>query len=349
MRIQYLPKLGCIKSTYPNYYTELKIVHRNNSVSLKHTVEKGYSNQVFGLQHQGYNNVINGVENNYQTFQGVEHEEALGLNVYEMDFRQYDPAIARWNGIDPILHYEYSPYQAFDNNPIFWSDPSGADGEHYNWETGRYENDKGEEVSFETALASVGVNTNTNEPDNENGSGIGTDTFIGEDGSEYSWDNLLEKFSNPNELKKLEGKKFDKPDPDSFNFKRRGLWQEAATKGLYFNIALVEISPRGVRTTYKHTVMFNQAILFGLPANLKVGDTDISAELAAEMTATVVDRVMSKTSKKFARTTASPMQVEQYFRAELKREYSMYLPGGRVQFNAMNFKGKPTIFRHSWF
>lgn len=26
-------------------------------------------------------------------------------------------------------HHEYSPYQAFDNNPIFWADPSGADSE----------------------------------------------------------------------------------------------------------------------------------------------------------------------------------------------------------------------------
>ena len=28
---------------------------------------------------------------------------------------------------DPVIHHNYSPYSAFDNNPVFWSDPSGAD------------------------------------------------------------------------------------------------------------------------------------------------------------------------------------------------------------------------------
>lgn len=47
----------------------------------------------------------------------------------EMDFRQYDPAIARFTSIDPVVHYDFSTYTAFDNNPIFWADPSGADAE----------------------------------------------------------------------------------------------------------------------------------------------------------------------------------------------------------------------------
>ena len=46
-----------------------------------------------------------------------------------MDMRQYDPAIARWVVQDPVVHFEYSPYSAFDNNPVFWADPSGADSE----------------------------------------------------------------------------------------------------------------------------------------------------------------------------------------------------------------------------
>jgi hypothetical protein len=44
-----------------------------------------------------------------------------------MDFRDYDPAIARWTGIDPVTHHNMSPYMAFDGNPVFWADPSGAD------------------------------------------------------------------------------------------------------------------------------------------------------------------------------------------------------------------------------
>jgi hypothetical protein len=47
--------------------------------------------------------------------------------MYAMDMRQYDPAIARWVVQDPVTHYDFSPYNAFDNNPVFWADPSGAD------------------------------------------------------------------------------------------------------------------------------------------------------------------------------------------------------------------------------
>jgi len=40
--------------------------------------------------------------------------------------RMYDPAIARWVVQDPVVHFDYSTYSAFDNNPVFWADPSGA-------------------------------------------------------------------------------------------------------------------------------------------------------------------------------------------------------------------------------
>jgi len=84
---------------------------------------------LFRLQQKGYNNGISANVNstaNKFSYNGIEQEEALGLNLFEMDLRQYDPAIARWTGIDPVTHYDYSTYNAFDNNPVFWADPSGA-------------------------------------------------------------------------------------------------------------------------------------------------------------------------------------------------------------------------------
>jgi RHS repeat-associated protein len=57
----------------------------------------------------------------------MEFQDELGLNLYDMDFRDYDPAIARWTGIDPVTHHNMSPYMAFDGNPVYWADPSGAD------------------------------------------------------------------------------------------------------------------------------------------------------------------------------------------------------------------------------
>ncbi|WP_299362855.1 RHS repeat-associated core domain-containing protein, partial [Winogradskyella sp.] len=86
----------------------------------------------FGLKHKGYNDVVSASANSVAQrfrYNGKELEESLGIDWYEMDMRQYDPAIARWNSIDPVVHHEYSTYSAFDNNPVFWADPSGADGQ----------------------------------------------------------------------------------------------------------------------------------------------------------------------------------------------------------------------------
>ena len=62
-------------------------------------------------------------------YNGKEWQDELSLNMYDMDMRQYDPAIARWVVQDPVIHHDFSPYSAFDNNPVFWADPSGADSE----------------------------------------------------------------------------------------------------------------------------------------------------------------------------------------------------------------------------
>ncbi|WP_188375393.1 RHS repeat domain-containing protein [Winogradskyella haliclonae] len=117
---QYKDHLGNIRLAYSD---------ANNNGSVNSSEIKEENNYYpFGLKHKGYNNVVNGTDHPYG-YNGIEETEELGLNVLEMDMRQFDPAIARWTAIDPITHFEYSPYQAFDNNPAFWADPSGADSE----------------------------------------------------------------------------------------------------------------------------------------------------------------------------------------------------------------------------
>ncbi len=50
-------------------------------------------------------------------------------NSYTAEFWEYDPRIGRrWN-IDPVTKEWESPYAAFNNNPLFFSDPQGLDGE----------------------------------------------------------------------------------------------------------------------------------------------------------------------------------------------------------------------------
>ncbi|MBL1180482.1 MAG: hypothetical protein HND27_05185 [Bacteroidetes bacterium] len=57
-------------------------------------------------------------------FGGMEQDKQTGS--YTTYFRQYDPRIARWKSTDPVTQPWQSPYTAFDNNPIFYTDPSGA-------------------------------------------------------------------------------------------------------------------------------------------------------------------------------------------------------------------------------
>jgi RHS repeat-associated protein len=67
-------------------------------------------------------------------FNGMEKDDEVkgNDNSYTTEFRQYDPRVARWLSIDPVVHHQFSPYSAFDNNPIFYTDPSGADSEDVN-------------------------------------------------------------------------------------------------------------------------------------------------------------------------------------------------------------------------
>ena len=86
--------------------------------------EKNY--YPFGLEHKGYNNVVNGTEHKWK-YQGKEHEEELGLNTYDFGARNYMPDLGRWTTIDPLAEdfVNYTPYNSMMNNPIMFIDPDG--------------------------------------------------------------------------------------------------------------------------------------------------------------------------------------------------------------------------------
>lgn len=117
---QYKDHLDNIRLSYNNIGT-------TSSINLQILEENNY--YPFGLRHKGYNN--NPIANHPYKYNGVELEKSLGLDLYEMDVRSYDPAIARFTSIDPVTHFTSSPYNAFDNNPVVWADPSGADAESF--------------------------------------------------------------------------------------------------------------------------------------------------------------------------------------------------------------------------
>ena len=141
---------GLVAYNYVFHYTDhlgnirVRYAQDPDDGVLKILEEKHY--YPYGLQHTGYNsgqksfskietsnsialtpvNPFLGDTYKYG-YNGVEFNDDLGLNLHAMDVRLYDPALGRFNGFDPVTHFSQGTSVAFDNNPVFWADPSGAD------------------------------------------------------------------------------------------------------------------------------------------------------------------------------------------------------------------------------
>jgi len=124
------PKDNVLKILEENHYYPFGLKHTNYSNDIKKfTTETGLHPVTLTPIEEYKIKQIPGeekLEYKYK-YNGKEWQDELGLNMYAMDMRMYDPAIARWTSIDPVTHYSMSPYVAFDNNPVYWADPSGAD------------------------------------------------------------------------------------------------------------------------------------------------------------------------------------------------------------------------------
>lgn len=59
----------------------------------------------------------------------MEYDDKIqnGKNSYTTEFRQYDPRLGRWKSLDPLMSMfpHMSPFNAFANNPIVFTDPYG--------------------------------------------------------------------------------------------------------------------------------------------------------------------------------------------------------------------------------
>ena len=124
--------------------------------------------------------------NNSQPYKynGKELDRKAGLNLYDYGARFYDPAIGRFSTVDPMSE-EYShltPYNYCDNDPMNRIDPDGMQS-RYNWEKKRYEDENGNEVSWEAVVAEYNLDGGPDAPDPKNS----LDDFGKEDESSSIW------------------------------------------------------------------------------------------------------------------------------------------------------------------
>ena len=110
---QYKDHLGNVRLSYSD-------ADNNGSINPSTEIIEENNYYPFGLEHKGYNNVVNGVENDFHTYQGQELEEELGKNTLAFQWRDYDPAIGRFNKVDRFAekYADASPYSYITNNPI---------------------------------------------------------------------------------------------------------------------------------------------------------------------------------------------------------------------------------------
>ncbi|AXT51329.1 hypothetical protein D1818_10980 [Aquimarina sp. BL5] len=136
------------------------------------------------------------------------------------------------------------------------------------------------------------------------------------------------------------------PSCESFNFQTYpgSLYQEAAVKGVHFNI--VVISQNGIQRATN--ISFPQPILFGIPTNYSIGG-DFSAGAAAELSAEILEITMDEIVRLYGTGNYAPSFLRTQFRNLLISNYRSYTAGGgRVQFN---YSGRipATQYQTNWF
>ncbi|WP_407265346.1 RHS repeat domain-containing protein [Tenacibaculum maritimum] len=119
---QYKDHLGNVRLSYTD--------NNNDGVITPSTEIIEESNYYpFGLEHKGYNNNISLLGNSTaqrKAYANKEMQDDLGLNMIDFGARFYDPAIGRWNAIDPLAeeYFNEGTYNYVQNTPIRAMDPN---------------------------------------------------------------------------------------------------------------------------------------------------------------------------------------------------------------------------------
>jgi len=111
-------------------------IHSPNRVGIRNSSD--YS--PFGVELDGRTVSVEGYRFGYQGSEKDNEFKGEG-NSYTTEFRQLDPRLGRWLSVDKLIskYPEYSPFSTFNNNPNYFTDVSGLEGEPKEGET-RIEN-----------------------------------------------------------------------------------------------------------------------------------------------------------------------------------------------------------------
>ncbi|HRJ28612.1 MAG TPA: DUF6443 domain-containing protein [Cyclobacteriaceae bacterium] len=115
------------------YFDDFKVTHT------KSRIVQYNEYYPFGLQTANSWTRENTTGNNFLANGGTELNQTSQL--YDLDFRNYDPILGRMNGVDPMAskYSSLTPYNYSFNDPVSFNDPSGADPyDHYSGGSGYY-------------------------------------------------------------------------------------------------------------------------------------------------------------------------------------------------------------------
>ena len=114
--------MGCHRLTY---HQKISSKTENTPIFVMGK-KQGSDYYLFGMQMPGRS--FQSDEYRYG-FNGMESDDEISGNgnSYTTEYRHYDPRLGRWKSLDPLMSSfpHISPYAAFANNPIVFTDPYG--------------------------------------------------------------------------------------------------------------------------------------------------------------------------------------------------------------------------------
>jgi len=115
-----------IKDHLGNVRVRIQDKNANGSVEKASEILEETHYYPFGMAFTSNTNPTTPVVDNFK-YNNKELSTEFGLNWYDYQARQYDPAIGRWNSIDPMAekYNNWSPYNYVYNNPVSFTDPDG--------------------------------------------------------------------------------------------------------------------------------------------------------------------------------------------------------------------------------